>query len=160
MWSRRRDKPPPPTGTTGILPVEIVFNAETRNRPLRVGATHREATKPSEARAESRRETVGRGVSPVDNWDNGRLARCEWKSGKVRRSVDFAYSTTLYPTNGVGPYGVSVSLIHSPDMCYSKLKSGMDSGVVGMSVRVPDLSPVCCHAHLGQRSGRASARRP
>ena len=100
MWSRRRDKPPPPTGTTGILPVEIVFNAETRNRPLRVGATHREATKPSEARAESRRETVGRGVSPVDNWDNGRLARCEWKSGKVRRSVDFAYSTTLYPTNG------------------------------------------------------------
>ena len=28
------------------------LNAETRNRPLRVGATHEEATKPSEARAE------------------------------------------------------------------------------------------------------------
>ena len=27
-----------------------MFNAEARNRPLRVGATHREATKPSEAR--------------------------------------------------------------------------------------------------------------
>ena len=29
-----------------------VSHAEVRNRPLRVGATHREATKPSEARAE------------------------------------------------------------------------------------------------------------
>ena len=34
----------------------MFFNAETRNRPLRVGATRGEATKPSEARAESRRE--------------------------------------------------------------------------------------------------------
>ncbi len=32
------------------------FNAEARNRPLRVGATHGEATKPSEASAERRRE--------------------------------------------------------------------------------------------------------
>ena len=32
-----------------------VFNAETRNRPLWVGATHGEATKPSEASAERRR---------------------------------------------------------------------------------------------------------
>ena len=34
----------------------MFFNAETRNRPLRVGATRGEATKPSEARAERRRE--------------------------------------------------------------------------------------------------------
>ena len=32
-----------------------LFNAEARNRPLRVGATHGEATKPSEASAERRR---------------------------------------------------------------------------------------------------------
>ena len=32
-----------------------IFNAESRIRPLRVGATHREATKPSEASAERRR---------------------------------------------------------------------------------------------------------
>ena len=31
-------------------------HAEVRNRPLRVGATHREATKPSEASAERGRE--------------------------------------------------------------------------------------------------------
>ena len=33
-----------------------ISRAEARNRPLRVGATHGEATKPSEARAERRRE--------------------------------------------------------------------------------------------------------
>ena len=36
-----------------------VFNAEARNRPLRVGATHGEATKPSEARAERRGDGEG-----------------------------------------------------------------------------------------------------
>ena len=36
--------------------VWVYFNAETRNRPLRVGATHGEATEPSEASAERRRE--------------------------------------------------------------------------------------------------------
>ena len=35
---------------------EFLFNAETRNRPLRVGATRGEATEPSEASAERRRE--------------------------------------------------------------------------------------------------------
>ena len=35
-------------------PVLDILNAEARNRPLRVGATHGEATKPSEARAERR----------------------------------------------------------------------------------------------------------
>ncbi len=34
-------------------------HAEARNRPLRVGATHREATKPSEASAERGRERGG-----------------------------------------------------------------------------------------------------
>ena len=34
-------------------------HAEVRNRPLRVGATHREATKPSEARAERGGERRG-----------------------------------------------------------------------------------------------------
>ena len=37
-------------------PVLDILNAEARNRPLWVGATHGEATKPSEARAERRRE--------------------------------------------------------------------------------------------------------
>ena len=36
-----------------------VFNAEAHNRPLRVGATHGEATKPSEARAERRGDGEG-----------------------------------------------------------------------------------------------------
>jgi len=36
------------------------FNAEARNRPLRVGATHGEATKPSEASAERRRGRKGK----------------------------------------------------------------------------------------------------
>ena len=37
------------------------IHAESRNRPLRVGATHREATKPSEASAERGRERRGVG---------------------------------------------------------------------------------------------------
>ena len=37
-------------------PRRFLSRAEARNRPLRVGATHGEATKPSEARAERRRE--------------------------------------------------------------------------------------------------------
>ena len=37
-------------------PVLDILNAEARNRPLRVGATHGEATKPSEASAERSRE--------------------------------------------------------------------------------------------------------
>ena len=43
------------------------------------------------------------GVSPVAS---GKVER--WKSGKVRRSVDCAYSTTPYSTKGVRPYGVRV----------------------------------------------------
>ena len=37
---------------TNLLAPYVKTHAEARNRPLRVGATHREATKPSEARAE------------------------------------------------------------------------------------------------------------
>ena len=39
-----------------LLAPYVKTHAEARNRPLRVGATHREATKPSEARAERGRE--------------------------------------------------------------------------------------------------------
>ena len=41
-------------------------HAEARNRPLRVGATHREATKPSEASAERGRERRGVGVGELE----------------------------------------------------------------------------------------------
>ncbi len=41
-------------------------HAEVRNRPLRVGATHREATKPSEASAERGRERR-EGAYPLKN---------------------------------------------------------------------------------------------
>ncbi len=37
-------------------------HAEARNRPLRVGATHREATKPSEASAESAQRDLNHGI--------------------------------------------------------------------------------------------------
>jgi len=49
-------------GRDEIIRAAKIFNAEARNRPLRVGATHGEATKPSEASAERRRdrgESVG-----------------------------------------------------------------------------------------------------
>ena len=41
-------------GRDEIIRAAKIFNAEARNRPLRVGATHGEATKPSEASAERR----------------------------------------------------------------------------------------------------------
>ncbi len=47
-------------------------HAEVRNRPLRVGATHREATKPSEASAERGRERRGVGeVKVKGGWGVG-----------------------------------------------------------------------------------------
>ena len=45
------------------------FNAETRNRPLWVVATHRDATKPSGARAERRRVAEGQRV--LGSWSLG-----------------------------------------------------------------------------------------
>ena len=61
-----------------------VFNAESRNRPLRVGATHGEATKPSEASAESRRE--------VDWWRNiENVSLAEWTPSKMLKKFGVEY---------------------------------------------------------------------
>ena len=61
-----------------------VFNAESRNRPLRVGATHGEATKPSEASAESRRE--------VDWWRNiENVSLVEWTPSKMLKKFGVEY---------------------------------------------------------------------
>ena len=69
-----------------------VFNAEPRNRPLRVGATHGEATKPSEASAESRRE--------VDWWRNiENVSLAEWTPSKMLKKFGVEY---LSPCMGAG----------------------------------------------------------
>ena len=48
----RRPKSPQASSMRGASRRFKISHAEARNRPLRVGATHREATKPSEASAE------------------------------------------------------------------------------------------------------------
>jgi len=53
---------------------ELSFNAEARSRPLRVGATHGEATKPSKASAESGRECVWSGEKKAGDVVNGGIA--------------------------------------------------------------------------------------
>ncbi len=67
-------------------PRRFLSHAEARNRPLRVGATHGEATKPSEARAERRGDVVYR---QKKFWGLGRLPPC-------RPDANAAYPSASY----------------------------------------------------------------
>ncbi len=71
-------------------PRRFLSHAEARNRPLRVGATHGEATKPSEARAE-----------------RARRCRLQAKRGQPGRSTGFKSPGVLFEVAG------RTSLCHS-----------------------------------------------
>ena len=81
--------------------------AETRNRPLRVGATHGEATKPSEASAERHGEEVLKGVirMPFDA-ANGLLATRWKKDGETAYFVVNTGTVARAVVAGGKPYGV------------------------------------------------------
>ena len=85
-----------------------VFNTETRNRPLRVGATDGEATKPSEASAEGHRDTeilkcVRR--MPFDA-KSGLLATRWKKDGETAYFVVNTGTVARAVVAGGKPYGV------------------------------------------------------
>ena len=85
-----------------------VFNTETRNRPLRVGATDGEATKPSEASAERHRDTERlKGVRrmPFDA-ASGLLATRWKKDGETAYFVVNTGTVARAVVAGGKPYGV------------------------------------------------------
>ena len=83
------------------------FRAETRNRPLRVGATHGEATKPSEASAERRREELVEGVRKMPFDAKSGLLATRWKKdGETAYFVVNTGTVARAVVAGGKPYGV------------------------------------------------------
>ncbi len=81
--------------------------AETRNRPLRVGATHGEATKPSEASAERRREELVEGVRKMPFDAKSGLLATRWKKdGETAYFVVNTGTVARAVVAGGKPYGV------------------------------------------------------
>jgi len=85
-----------------------VFNTETRNRPLRVGATDGEATKPSEASAEGHRDTeILKGVRRMPFDAKSGLLATRWKKdGETAYFVVNTGTVARAVVAGGKPYGV------------------------------------------------------